>query len=272
MEREGVPVSPPSDSALRTLFRIKYGDPATTGWGPAMRYLSNYFNPDDHYEALVESLVTSESAWLDVGCGRQIFPSNQALALQLSRRCRLLVGLDPDVTIEENRFVHERVRVPLEDYDPAERRFDLVTARMVAEHVDDPPGFAAALARCLRPGGLAVIYTVDGKSPVPVLTRVVPFSLHHAFKRLLWDVQRKDTFPTRFRMNSRKRLCQVMTGAGFEEVLFQRLDDCRVFSRSRVLLRLDLAFRSGLRRFGIGHPEGCLLGVYRRLRSATRCR
>ena len=33
-------------------------------------------------------------------------------------------------------------------------------------------------------------------------------------------------------------------------------------------LPLDLAIRTGLHRLGIGHPEACLLGVYRR-RGAT---
>ena len=267
---ETVVVRPPSELALRNVFRLKYGDPVSTGWGPRMRLRFNYFNPDDHYEALVESLVTPSTAWLDVGCGRQIFPSNQPLARELSKRCRLLVGLDPDRTIEENRFVHERVQAPLEEYEPGERRFDLVTARMVAEHVDEPQSFARSLARCLRPGGLAVIYTVDGKSPVPLVTRVVPFSLHHAFKRLVWAVERKDTFPTRFQMNSRGRLAKFMLEAGLEEVLFQRLDDCRIFSSFRVLLWFDLGLRTTLHAMGVGHPEGCLLGVYRLDHPAAR--
>jgi SAM-dependent methyltransferase len=269
MERGGAaPIRPPSDAALLKLFTLKYGSPASTGWGPAMRLRANYFNPDDHYEAIVDSLVTAETAWLDVGCGRNVFPSNGALARELAARCRRLVGLDPDVTLDENPFVHERVRAPLEAYDPGDRRFDLVTARMVAEHVDAPDAFAAALARCLRPGGLAVIYTVDAKSPVPILTRVVPFALHHGMKRLIWNVERKDTFPTRFRMNSRPRLAALMTRAGFDEALFLRLDDCRTFSNFRTLLRLELAVRTGLHRLGIGHPEACLLGIYRR-RGAT---
>lgn len=261
---EGLPIQPPSEAALRDIFRLKYGDPAAAGWGPAMRLRAGYFNPDDHYEALVATLVTPETLWLDVGCGRDIFPSNRALAKRLSDRCRRLVGLDPDITIEENPFVHERARVPLEAYAPAGSRFDLVTARMVAEHVDDPAGFASALGRCLRPGGVAVIYTVDGKSPVPMVTRVVPFALHHSMKRLIWDVEQKDTFPTRFRMNSRRRLRAIMEGAGFDEALFLRLDDCRTFSGFRTLLRLDLGLRGALRRIGVGHPEACLLGVYRR--------
>lgn len=258
------PILPPSDTALRKLFRLKYGDEISTGWGPAMRLRAKYFNPDDHYEAMVDGLVTPETSWLDVGCGRRVFPSNRALARQLSERCRLLVGLDPDITIEENPFVHERVRSSLEAYAPGDRRFDLVTARMVAEHVEAPAAFAAALARCLRPGGLAVIYTVDARSPVPILTRVVPFALHHTLKRLIWDVERRDTFPTRFRMNSRLRLKAIMTRAGFDEALFLRLDDCRTFSSFRMLLRLELALRTALHRLGIGHPEACLLGVYRR--------
>ena len=104
-------IAPPSEAALREIFRLKYGDPAT-GWGPQMRMRAGYFNPDDHYEALVAGLVRPQTVWLDVGCGRDIFPSNRALARLLADRCRRLVGFDPDVTIEENPFIHERRGCP----------------------------------------------------------------------------------------------------------------------------------------------------------------
>ncbi|HVB05143.1 MAG TPA: methyltransferase domain-containing protein [Acidimicrobiales bacterium] len=39
--------------------------------------------------------------------------------------------------------------------------FDLVTARLVFQHLADPRLAAAEVARCLRPGGLALVYDVD---------------------------------------------------------------------------------------------------------------
>src|SRR5437773_1977660 len=120
---------------LKDVFDSKYGlDSAAMGWGPRTRSCFGYFTPDDYYEATVSRLVTSGCAWLDVGSGRNVFPSNRRLAQLLAQRCGLLVGLDPDSTIDENDLVHERVRASIENY-KTERTFDVVTLRMVAEHV-----------------------------------------------------------------------------------------------------------------------------------------
>jgi len=109
------PVAPvefglPNKEELARLLRTKYPGP-NLGWGPRLRFKFGYCTPDDIYEAFIERLVNPSTTWLDVGCGRNIFPSNAALARTLADRCKLLVGVDPDATIEENRFVHRRVRV-----------------------------------------------------------------------------------------------------------------------------------------------------------------
>src|SRR5882724_9265691 len=102
-------------SDLETIFRDKYGqDESAMGWGPRTRCRFGYFTPDDYYEATVSRLVTGGCAWLDVGSGRNVFPSNRKLARLLAQRCGLLVGLDPDSTIDEtgrpgHRVHHQQV-------------------------------------------------------------------------------------------------------------------------------------------------------------------
>src|SRR5688572_5541564 len=98
-----------SQADLKEVFQTKYGFAKTTGWGPRMRFRFNYTTPDDYYEAVVARLVTSGCSWLDVGCGRHVFPSNARLARILADRCALLVGVDPDETVNANAFVHQRV-------------------------------------------------------------------------------------------------------------------------------------------------------------------
>jgi hypothetical protein len=148
-----------------------------------------------------------------VGCGRSLFPSNDNLAKLLSDRCSVLVGVDPDPTLLENPYVHRKAPMPFEKFEP-DVPFDVVTLRMVAEHVENPTMFASALAPCTAPGSLVLIYTVNRFSPVPLLTSLVPFRLHHPIKSLLWGSDRKDTFRTVFRMNTRRSLRKIMAGAG----------------------------------------------------------
>lgn len=255
--------SAPAQAQLEELFRLKYGDSGQLNWSPALRRKFNYFNPDDVYECLMQQLVTGNTRWLDVGCGRNVFPSNAKLARILADRCKLLVGVDPDETLNDNPFVHEKVPAFMDDFRDA-RQYDLITLRMVAEHVEHPARLLQSLDRAVSDNGLVVIYTVNKYSPVPLVTNLVPFALHNPVKRVLWGTEPEDTFPTCFRMNTRRTLDALFSEHGFREELFLRLDDCRTFSGFKPLATLELVFQKLFRAIGLPYPEHCLLGAYRR--------
>jgi SAM-dependent methyltransferase len=99
--------------------------------------------------ALVEALLaTAPRAVLDVGCGTGI-----AARLFMERGCDVL-GLEPDPRMAA---VARRRGVPveegtIEEWDPGERRFDLLTAGQ-AWHWVDPRRGPEQAAVILRPGG-----------------------------------------------------------------------------------------------------------------------
>ena len=99
---------------------------------------------------------------------------------------------------------------------------------------------------------------------MPLLTRLAPMGLRHVVKSWLWGTQPKDTFPTRFRMNTRGGLRRCFAAAGMAEEAFLRLDDCRTFAKFEALNRAELAMMRACRAVGVPYPEHCLLGVYRR--------
>lgn len=249
---------------LEQQFRNRYGDIAIAGWRPRMDWRFGYYSPDEYYEATVAKLVTSDTTWLDVGCGRDLFPTNKTLAAELAQRSALLVGLDPDATLEENPFVHEKVLGTLDDYH-TDRRFDLITLRMVAEHIAQPTVCLEQLANLTKPGGRVVIYTINRWSPLPVFTKLLPFGLHHPIKKFLWRTEEKDTFPVVYRMNTRKTLRGHFANAGFREQSFTYLNDCRTLYRFRVGHAAELLAWRALKCIGLGYPEQCLLGVYERV-------
>lgn len=253
----------PDATALRQMFHLRYGAEAQLGWGPRLRRDYGHSTPDDVYEALVAGLIAPGCVWLDVGCGRELFPNHRDLARVLSARCARLVGVDPDPTLNENPWLHERVALGIDAYDGG-AAFDVVTLRMVAEHVEDPGACVRSIERALRPGGVAVVYTVFAGSPMPLLTRLAPMGLRHAVKSWLWGTQPKDTFPTRFRMNTRSALQRLFAGVGMREEAFLRLDDCRTFARFRSLAELELRLARACRAVSLPYPEHCLLGVYRK--------
>jgi 2-polyprenyl-3-methyl-5-hydroxy-6-metoxy-1,4-benzoquinol methylase len=259
-----------TEDELMTVFRQKYSRTSSLGWGPRMRLEHGYFTPDDYYEALVGRLLHDGAEWCDVGCGRNIFPENPDLAREYASRCRFVFGIDPDDNVRENALVNEYFQGIVEDC-PIERQFDLVTLRMVAEHIENPEAALSRLARLLKPSGHAVIYTPHKWAPMSIVANVTPFGLHNPLKRLLWNSEARDTFPTQYKLNTRKDIDRIAKLTGLEQVHYQRLDDCRITNSYRFLNRLELASRSALHAVGVPYPEACILAVLRpqRQRPAT---
>ena len=253
----------PTEQELEQLFTQKHGRPETTGRNPRRRFEFHYFTPQDMYEACVSRHVTLGCSWLDVGGGHSIFPENPALARNLVSRCSKMVAVDPSDNVLRNPFVHEAVQSTLEKYVPA-TQFELATMRMVVEHVSHPEDFVGALSRLVRPGGVAIVFTVDLWAPITVVSRLVPFGLHHPIKRLFWSGEEEDTFPVFYRMNTRATLKRLFTGAGLSEAMFGTVDDLSLFGRYRLLNYMELIAWRSLRAIGLNYPEKCLLGVYRR--------
>jgi Methyltransferase domain len=248
---------------LPIMLDLKYGPPDRQGSDPRLRRRFGYATPDDLYEALVYSLVDASTKWLDVGSGRSMFPANPALAELLAKRCSLLVGIDPSDNIRENPFLHEPHQCTLEGC-AARHQFGLMTLRMVAEHITDPHGAVAALARLSAPRALVVIYTVSKWSPAAVLAALTPLAFHHKAKKFLWHTDESDTFPTEYRMNSRRALRDLFHFHGFREESFDRMDDCRSFARFYSLQLMELSTWKLLRTLGLRYPDSCILATYRK--------
>lgn len=253
--------SMPSQDELAALCFQKYGELDALDWGPRQRLRYSYFQPMDIYEAVVGKFAAPGCSWLDAGGGQSPFPENPDLARRLAGQCSRLVAVDPSGNVQRNRFAHEREQCALETYESGSP-FDLATARMVVEHVGSPEAFVQALARLVRPGGVAIVLTVNLHSPVTLISRLLPFSFHRHATRLLWECEGEDVFPTTYRMNTRGVLRRLFEQAGFEEREFMWLDDLCIFANFRRMNQLELLAWRGLRGIGLRYPENRLLGIY----------
>lgn len=254
----------PSERELDALFRRHHDDPLSHSWRIRMRHRFGYYATHKWYEAVLDHLVTEGCKWIDVGGGKSILPHNAKLSKELASRCDSLVGVDPSENINENTFVHQRVRSTIEDFH-SESLFDLPTLRMVAEHIPSPKPAVESLARLIKPGGHVVIYTPNHWSPVSIAATLIPNRWHSFFTHLLWNTKEEDVFPTCYKMNTRNQLRVLFRDVGFTEVAFRHLANCSTFKRFRLTCFGELCLWRLLRLFSLNYPENDLLGVYLRL-------
>lgn len=133
---------------------------------------------------------------LDVGCG-----FGETLAYHEARGCEAY-GIEADENVLR---VGERyglnVRAGL--FDPADyepRSFDYVTLDQVIEHVADPGLFMTGIATVLKPGGVAIVSTPNGRGyGARLLGRRwinwhVPYHLQHFSRRSLKTLAAKSGF------------------------------------------------------------------------------
>ncbi len=100
---------------------------------------------------------------LDVGCGGGL------LAEPLARLGATVTAIDPvEANVATARWHAHEMELDIdyractvEEIALAGRRFDLVVASEVVEHLPDVPTFLAALAAATRPGGLALFSTLS---------------------------------------------------------------------------------------------------------------
>jgi SAM-dependent methyltransferase len=126
------------------------------------------------------------------------------------------VDIDPVVTsnprVDEGRVIEADGRIPIDD-----ASVDLVVSEWTFEHVTDADRTAAELDRILRPGGWICAMTPNRWGYIALGARLVPNRLHvGALRRLQPRKRAEDTFPTAYRMNTRRDLARLFPAPRFE--------------------------------------------------------
>ncbi len=224
-------------------------------------------HPQVLYGRTMQRYVHPGVRWLDVGCGYQILPfwaMSEEAQRELVGPVAMLVGVDVDKRIKDHPLLTHRVEglggtLPFRD-----RTFDLVTANMVIEHIEQPKEFLADIARVLRPGGRFLFHTPNILFWLTFLAYWTPDAVK---KPVIWKLEQRhadDVFPTRYTLNTPWRIERLATQAGFDVEELNMSGSNRIFDRLGPLGWVECFVQKGLSSFFGGRLNSNIIAVLRR--------
>jgi SAM-dependent methyltransferase len=145
----------------------------------------------DIYFRRLEELAKGSKAFLDAGCG------DNRTAKELEGP-RLRVGIDVHDRAEFGTYVCGN----LENLPFADQTFDLVGCRYVIEHLDEPSAVFVELHRIMPTGGRLLIQTVNRRSFLIRLSRLLGGRIRRVVSRRRYARLGDHVFPARDRFNT----------------------------------------------------------------------
>lgn len=173
----------------------------------------------------VQSLITTSSIVLDVGCGRGSYGDDPVRVRRdlrvLKGRCLKVIGVDVDPNAMNNPHIDE-FRLIREGFWPVEdASVNLCLADSVLEHVADPETFFREAYRVLKPGGHLCVRTPNIFSYFGLAARLIPNRWRQkAIIKVQDHRELEDIFPTLYRCNTKRKMKQIMKKLGFDSYVY----------------------------------------------------
>jgi SAM-dependent methyltransferase len=171
------------------------------------------------FDSLLDAALSDARTVLVLGAGRGVYERD------VRAPGRLVIGVDVDRAIRENRLVDGAVLSDGASLPFASGSFDMCIARWVVEHLHDPTAVLGEVGRVVRPGGRFVFITTNRWFYAAVVARIIPAALQRPLLKLaLPKRESRDTFPAFYRANTRSTLRRLLSrGDWTEEYLRVRL-------------------------------------------------
>lgn len=219
----------------------------------AERLKDRFFGDDVHpyrrLEQAVDSHLRPDSVLLDAGCGWT------APVLKRYRgKAGRLIGIDL-VEFPEPVEGIELYRRDLGDTGLKSGSVDLIMARSVMEHIEDPERVYREFARILAPGGRLIFITANRWDYASIIATLIPNRFHPWIVRHTEGRAECDVFPTQYKTNTRKAVHRHASSAGLEVANFSFLGQYpNYFMFNGLLFLIATGYEKLLRRFDILSP------------------
>ena len=170
----------------------------------------------DYKKCLIE-YVKNGIRWLDIGCGHHIIPSwLYDEEERLVKRSEIVVGVDFNFSsLRKHATITNLLRGDLTFLPFSDNEFDLVTANMVAEHLQNPMKQFREVYRVLKYDGVLIIHTPNVWGYKSIIARLIPEPLKPFFIYQFTGRGESDTFPTYYKVNTIRSIENVARLNGF---------------------------------------------------------
>lgn len=166
----------------------------------------------------LDRYLSPSSRVLDLGAG-----AGEENPYSFRGRVAKLLGVDRDPRVGRNPLLDRGLVADGSALPFKQDSFDVVFSIYVLEHIEFPDPLVCELRRVLRPGGLFLALTPSRFHYVPVIAAWTPTGFHRWINRRRGRKD-EDTFPTRYRLNSRRQLQKHFVTAGFELIEFDQFE------------------------------------------------
>jgi ubiquinone/menaquinone biosynthesis C-methylase UbiE len=218
-------------------------------FAPIQDQINCFFPPHTHpYRVLEREILanlTTESAVLDIGCGR----SAPTLS-KLKGHVRELYGIDLVEFSVRDPELHLLKQDVCNMEGVASGSIDLAFSRSVMEHVRNPRAAFSEIYRVLKDGGKYIFLTPGSYDYATVISKIIPNKFHPKIVRYVEGRDESDTFPAYYRSNSKKAIKKYAKEFGFTVTKMSYLGQYpSYFSFSRPLFWTGCIYEMILSRF-----------------------
>jgi 2-polyprenyl-3-methyl-5-hydroxy-6-metoxy-1,4-benzoquinol methylase len=231
-------------------------------WAVEQRMVPGLQYSQTQYEAALHAAVTPGVRWLDIGCGRRVLPEWRARQeASLVDRAAFVAGIDMDLeSLRDNRSISAKAFAPATALPFRDSEFDLVTANMVMEHVDEEQRVVDEAFRVLRPGGRFLFHTPNVKS----LAKRLPDAIKRPLARVLDGRTGGDVFHTYYRFNEAARIQRCAQRSGFEVERLSHVSSTAIFATVLPLAVAELAWLRHIADESRSHYRSNIIGCLRK--------
>ncbi len=187
-------------------------------WRMRRRIIPTLQGSQDIYERTLRSLIKPDVRWLDIGCGHQILSEWRGdVEPELIPSRGIVVGLDYDLpSLRNHRSISLLVRGDVVQLPFTSESFDLVTANMVVEHLENPEAQFAEISRVLKDGGSFLFHTPNARGYFALLRRLVPNEFARRLATVFDGRNAADVFPVQYKANTTATIDKFATAARLE--------------------------------------------------------